>query len=232
MMRTFILTMMVFGWGCQGNTHKPMLSKADTLKLYDPYPDTILTNPFELFKNCIAMRDNTVMMVANGIQRNIDAEASLEKLITIYADSLKRRKLYILCDNSIPFDKIATTIGYLKAKTIHNYKVVRMDTVMKLDEPLIIKPPSLSPQKLPTNDSNHFLISILGKRIEMKHAGIVKRVPNIAGLDALLQQYPKPSDSTAIIIQAAPSTTLNKVMSIMQLLKKRGFVRISLSTSN
>lgn len=231
-MRLLLWTLVLLMVGCQGGTSKSVLGKADTLKLYDPQPDSNVVTAFELFKNCIAMRSTTVIMVANGIQRNIDAEAPLEKLIAVYADSLKRRKLYILCDSSIAFDKIARTIGYLKAKGIDNYKVVRMDTVLKPYEPIVIKPPILSSQPLPTNDSNFILVSILGKRIELKHAGVVKRVTNMDGLDALLRQYPKSSDSMAIIIQAAPSTSLNKVLSIMKLLKKRGFARISLSTTN
>jgi biopolymer transport protein ExbD len=231
-MRLFILAVVLINWGCQGGTDQLPLSKSDTLKLYDPQPDSTVVTAFELFKNCIALRGNDCMIITNGLQHKVDAETPLKKLIELYADSLKREKLYIWCDNSIAFDKIATTIGYLKDNDINNYKVVRMDTLMKLTEPIAIKPPSIFPQQLPTNDSNLFVVSILERGITLKHVGIVKRVTDIDGLDALLDQYPKPTDSTAAVIVGSSSLAGKRVIQVMRLLRKKGFVRLSLSTTN
>jgi biopolymer transport protein ExbD len=231
-MRLLLWAIVLLMMSCQGGSSKPVLSKADTLKLYDPWPDSTVVTAFELFKNCIALRADACMVIANGIQRQVEAQAPLEKLIEVYADSLKSRKLYILCDNSIAFDKIASTIGHLKANGISNYKVVRMDTVMKLNEPITINPPSISSRQLPANDSNRFVVSILEKGIELKQAGVVKRVTNVNGLDALLQQYPKPSDSTAVVIRGSGNLSAKRVLPVMRLLRKRGFVRISLVTMN
>jgi biopolymer transport protein ExbD len=229
-MRIFVFVILVCCISCTGGGTSGKTSAIDTAKLFNPMPDTGFTNPFDWFKNAVALKAGYYILSANDVQKQAGNVKDLCGVLKLYAGEIRKRKFYLLCDSTVAFSEILVTIDCLKENDISNYKVVKMDTVLKMPPLIHIQSPVHSSKKYAANDSANFVVSILAKGMEVKHMGRSVRIYNLNELDELIKQYQQSIDSSRGFIRAEGNTNINRIMPVMKLLKKRGFSGIQLVT--
>lgn len=232
-MRLLLFFCTIIFTSCSGQQTKVEHSQIDTVKLFDPRPDKIEVNfkPFDIYKNCIAIKEGFFVIVINQIQKRLDTESELANYIKSHSDEIQN-KIYILYDSSINFKQIVTVLDVLKNNKVDNYRVINLDTFFKVPPPAIVQTPTSVSTKMDENDSTNFIITILENGIRVKHLKTITNFTNASGLDNFITKHKTEIDSKKIFVASANTTLYPTFKPVKEVLKKHKYFTFKLIVDN
>ena len=223
-MRLLLFFCTIIFTACSGQQTNVDQTPIDTVKLFDPRPDKIAVNfmPFDIYKNCIAIKQGFFVTAIDQIQHRWDTESELANYINAHSGEIKN-KMYVLYDSTIKFKQIVTVLDLLKKNKVDNYRVVDMNSFFNVPPPVIVQPPTAVSTTMDENDSTNFIITIFEKGIQVKHLNTTNNFANASGLDRFITKHKPEIDSTKIFVAAATTTAYRSFKPVKEVLKKHKY---------
>jgi len=223
-MRLFLFFCTIILASCSGQQTKVEQSKIDTAKLFDPRPDKIEVNfvPFDVYKNCIAIKEGFFVIVINQIQNRFDTESELANYIKSHSDEIKN-KIYVLYDSSINFRQIVTVLDLLKNNKVDNYRVIDMDTFFKVPPPTTVQPPTSVSNTYNKDDSQNLVITISKNGYNVSHHNKSYDFIRTYNLDNYILVNKKQIDSSKIFVASDANLPYSRFKAVKDVLKKHKF---------
>ena len=138
-MRYFFLGALFFAASCseqskQQNTNENL--QIDTTKLFDPKPqeDNVVENA-SILNHCLMLDGDSIAIVSNEQKHKLNNIKELREFLQVNLTSIGKQKFYIIYANSTSVKTVIDIIGIVKAAKIDNYKVVKLQSLFKLNEP-------------------------------------------------------------------------------------------------
>ena len=211
----FILT------SCKGQNTKVQNTNFDTLKLFDPKPETKsdVYDEKEIFRNTISINDSSNVVVFNETQTFLKKGKEFETFINSKVKELKKKKLFIVHHDGIKFAEIYELIKLLKKNEIDNYKVIKLES-FPLFEPLVDEETEKTTTETNLYTEKNFIIEMFKDSISLYLLGKYLTIKSQNQLDTFISRNKKKIDQVHIFIKGKNDLAYDRFVLVKSVLSK------------
>jgi hypothetical protein len=140
MMRYLIFLAVFFTTSCSEH-HKQQSTnqnvEIDTAKLFDPKPaEGKEPEHMNVFNNCLMLDSDSMAIVLNQQKHKLANFNEVKAFIKVNLEGISRQKFYIIYANGTSFESIINLLDIVKAAKIENFKVITLQSLFTLNEPM------------------------------------------------------------------------------------------------
>jgi biopolymer transport protein ExbD len=230
LMRYFLFVLTLFAKDSLGQQAKERQTKIDTIKLFDPKPDSTDFGFTEMFKNCVVLNQSSYGLVVQQKKYQINTEKELIAAIGNNKKEIVKSKLYVLVDSSISFNKIVSMIDVLKKSSIDNCKIENADEYFKQPAPIQVQEPTVTTQRTDVTGSNYFAIDLVEEGYSVTFQNKKNILKDSVELDKFVTRNQSAIDKNKILITSSSNTPYAKFRPVLEILKKHDYVKFQMIT--
>lgn len=138
MIRYFFLGVLFFAAGCSEYKQQNAIQylQIDTAKLFDPKPqeDSVVKNK-SILNHCLMLDGDSIAIIFNEQKNTLHSIKKLREFLQDNSTNIGRQKFYIIYTNSTSTKNIIDIIDIVKAAKIDDYKAIKFQSFIKLNEP-------------------------------------------------------------------------------------------------